>query len=123
MADGGSSSGRGRTAVVGLVLLVAALAIFLVRGEYRARTEIVEAALVEEDQLRLTVATCEGDPAVDEVTEVGDEVRIAVTSTHYLWSGGDCLDQLAVDLDAALAERRVVDVETGGTVEVDDGAG
>ncbi len=123
MAADGSLSGRGRTAVVGLALLLAALAVFLVRGEYRARTEIVEATLVADDRLRLSVATCDGDPAVDEVSEVDDEVRIAVTGTHYLWVGDDCLDQLEVGLDAALADRRVVDVETGATVEVVDEAG
>lgn len=118
MERGDLTSGRGRSAVIAAVVLVLAGVVFLFQGEYRARTEVLEAVESGDGRLTLTIKTCDGDPQVEQMDEGADEVRIDVRSTHYLWGSDECLDQLDVQLDEPLGERELVDVETGDVVAV-----
>lgn len=115
---------RGRAAIIAIVLLAIAIVVFLVRGEYVARTRIVEANALSDTEIRLSIDSCNGNPSVSEINQdVEDVVRIAVRSTQFIWGGGDCLDQLTFELDEPLGDRRLVDVETGDVVDVTDGTG
>ena len=87
-----------------------------VRGPVR----VTEAYRVGGTTLQLVVASCNGEPEVTVLEQTDAEVRLEVTSTTPApgWPGEDCLDGLEVTLDAALEDRRVVDLTTGEAVPV-----
>jgi hypothetical protein len=86
----------------------------------RARSRSVFAAYGDaaSTRLELNVASCNETPTA-EVVESDTEVRVQVTSGHWLGrNGGDCADGVVVTLEAPLGARTVVDQSTGQTVQV-----
>ena len=67
----------------------------------------------------LEVRSCGGEPAITELDESEDEVRIAVeATTRPVGETDECLDSVEARLATPLRGRVLVDGSSGQTVEV-----
>lgn len=85
----------------------------------RGPVAVTEAEAID-GTLQLYVGSCNGEPEVTLLEQTATEVRVEVTSTTPApgWPGADCLDGLALTLDAPLGDRTLVDASTGDVVAV-----
>ena len=114
---------RVRLLIVGVALLALFGLFAAIHGvPWRQRVPITRALLTQPSVLSILVATCGGDPAVDEFREDEGKIVVSVVSTRTYGGRGanDCLDSVEVPLGAPLADRAVVDATTLKEIVVED---
>jgi hypothetical protein len=83
--------------------------------------EHAELFLVQPDELSLDVPSCHGDPELARLVEDADAIHLEVVTTQVVRGpADDCLDGLAVVLEAPLGDRAVIDLVSGATLTVAD---
>ena len=104
-----------------LVLTAVVIAGFLYATAERRRPVEIDLATASSDLLLLEVGSCGGEPAVVELQETADEVRIEVeATTRPLGGAAECLDGLRVRLSEPLGGRLLLDGASGDVVEVQE---
>jgi hypothetical protein len=86
----------------------------------RGPIELMEARQTAPGTVVLGVLSCHGKPEVTVLSEDDQRVGVAVTATRTD-PGDACMDQIEVVLESPLADRELVDLTSGGTVEVTGG--
>jgi hypothetical protein len=72
----------------------------------------IDSAVTDGTALRLSVASCHGDPEVAVLEETDSQVRVQVVST-VTDPGDACLDGVTVDLSAPFGDRALLDLRDG----------
>lgn len=126
-ARASSSTARG---VVGVMVLAAAGALAGCQAstppvptpptvpEVRPLRIVEEAHPDGPDAYLLVVQSCGADPAVSNIVESAEEVRVEVVATTEPHPNNECLDGVRLELDTPLGERQIVDMTSGDTIPV-----
>lgn len=111
---------RGMRTATGVVAALAGVAILAACSPAEGRgPQPISGWSVADDELRLWVDTCNGDPEVD-IVETDEDVTVTIVSTRQN-PGDGCQDNVVATLAAPLGDRALIDGATGEEPEPMEG--